>query len=217
MATRSSKPRPIVAELGRPETLEEEAARKAQNSKNYRESKTIRNLWVATAVIVGIVALMVLIVPRDDSSRLQAVDYKAVAVSAQRSLSVPLAVPDLPDTYTSNVAEIRTASLDNVSSWYLGLITPSKSFLSITQGVDANPSWLVNELQQTSPTDTVSIDGIDWTVYDNRSIGRDVGNVAYALTTVAGRSTFIVAGTASPEETQALASTITDAVKSQTP
>lgn len=133
MATRSSKPRPIVAELGRPETLEEEAARKAQNSKNYRESKTIRNLWVATAVIVGIVALMVLIVPRDDSSRLQAVDYKAVAVSAQRSLSVPLAVPDLPDTYTSNVAEIRTASLDNVSSWYLGLITPSKSFLSITQ------------------------------------------------------------------------------------
>ncbi|MDN4638683.1 DUF4245 domain-containing protein [Agreia sp. PsM10] len=216
MARRDPKPRPIVAELGRPETPEEEAARKAQNSKNYRDSKTIRNLWVAVGVTVGIVALIVLLVPRDDSSRLQAVDYRAVAVSAQRTLPVPLAVPELPDTWTSNVAEIRTASLDGVTSWFVGLITPSKQFLSITQGIDANPSWLVTELKQTSPTGTATIDGIEWTVYDNRDSDRDVGNVKYALTTEAGRSTFIVAGTATPEEAEALASTITDAIEQQT-
>ncbi|KQP55949.1 DUF4245 domain-containing protein [Agreia sp. Leaf283] len=216
MARRDPKPRPIVAELGRPETPEEEAARKAQNSKNYRDSKTIRNLWVAVGVTVGIVALIVLLVPRDDSSRLQAVDYRAVAVSAQRTLPVPLAVPELPDTWTSNVAEIRTASLDGVTSWFVGLITPSKQFLSITQGIDANPSWLVTELKQTSPTGTTTIDGIEWTVYDNRDSDRDVGNVKYALTTESGRSTFIVAGTATPEEAEALASTITDAIEQQT-
>lgn len=216
MARRDPKPRPIVAELGRPETPEEEAARKAQNSKNYRDSKTIRNLWVAVGVAVGIVALIVLLVPRDDSSRLQAVDYRAVAVSAQRTLPVPLAVPELPDTWTSNVAEIRTASLDGVTSWFVGLITPSRQFLSITQGIDANPSWLVTELKQTSPTGTTTIDGIDWTVYDNRDSDRDVGNVKYALTTESGRSTFIVAGTATPEEAEALASTITDAIEQQT-
>jgi len=216
VARSDPKPRPIVAELGRPETPEEEAARKAQNSKNYRDSKTIRNLWVAVGVTVGIVALIVLLVPRDDSSRLQAVDYRAVAVSAQRTLPVPLAVPELPDSWTSNVAEIRTASLDGVTSWFLGLITPSKQFLSITQAIDANPSWLVAELKQTSPSGSVTIDGIDWTVYDNRDSDRDVGNVKYALTTEAGRSTFIVAGTATPEEAQALASTITDAIEQQT-
>lgn len=215
MARRDPKPRPIVAELGRPETPEEEAARKAQNSKNYRDSKTIRNLWVAVGVTVGIVALIVLLVPRDDSSRLQAVDYRAVAVSAQRTLPVPLAVPELPDTWTSNVAEIRTASLDGVTSWFVGLITPSKQFLSITQGIDANPSWLVTELKQTSPSGSVTIDGIDWTVYDNRDSDRDVGNVEYALTTESGRSTFIVAGTATPDEAEALASTITDAIRQQ--
>jgi hypothetical protein len=213
---REPKPRPIVAELGRPETPEEEAARKAQNSKNYRDSKTIRNLWVAVGVTVGIVALIVLIVPRDDSSRLQAVDYRSVAVSAQRTLPVPLAVPELPDTWSSNVAEIRTASLDGVTSWFIGLITPSKQFLSITQAVDANPSWLVTEMQQTTPTGSVTIDGVDWTVYDNRDSDRDVGNVRYALTTESGRSTFIVGGTATPEETQALASTITDTIEQQT-
>ncbi|SKA99474.1 Protein of unknown function [Agreia bicolorata] len=216
MARREPKPRPIVAELGRPETPEEEAARKAQNSKNYRDSKTIRNLWVAVGVTVAIVALMVLIVPRDDSSRLQAVDYHSVAVSAQRTLPVPLAVPELPDTWSSNVAEIRTGSLDKVSSWFIGLITPSKQFLSITQAVDANPSWLVNEMQQTIPTGSVNIDGIDWIVYDNRDSDRDVGNVKYALTTESGRSTFIVAGTATPEEARALASTITGAIQKQT-
>ena len=216
MARRDPKPRPIVAELGRPETLEEEAARKAQNSKNYRDSKTIRNLWVAVGVTVGIVALIVLLVPRDDSSRLQAVDYRAVAVSAQRTLPVPLAVPELPDTWSSNVAEIRTASLDGVTSWFVGLITPSKQFLSITQGIDANPSWLVTELKQTSPAGTTTIDGIEWTVYDNRDSDRDVGNAKYALTTESGRSTFIVAGTATPEEAEALASTITDAIEQQT-
>jgi hypothetical protein len=215
VATRAAKPRPIVAELGRAETPEEEAARKAQNSQNYRDSKTMRNLWVAVAVTVGIVALIVLIVPRDDSSRLRSIDYREVAVSAQRSLPVPLAVPELPDSYTSNVAEIRSGTLDDVTAWYLGLITPSKQFLSITQAVDANKSWLVNELQQTSATGTTTIDGIEWTVYDNRKIGRDVGNVEYALVTQAGRSTFIVAGTASPDETGALASTITDAILAQ--
>jgi len=216
VARREPKPRPVVAELGRPETPEEEAARKAQNSKNYRDSKTIRNLWVAVGVTVAIVALMVFIVPRDDSSRLQSVDYRSVAVSAQRTLPVPLAVPELPDTWSSNVAEIRTASLDGVTSWFIGLITPSKQFLSITQAVDANPSWLVNEMQQTIPTGTVTIDGVDWIVYDNRDSDRDVGNVEYALTTESGRSTFIVAGTATPDEARALASTITTTIEKQT-
>lgn len=216
MARREPKPRPVVAELGRPETPEEEVARKAQNSKNYRDSKTIRNLWVAVGVTVAIVALMVFIVPRDDSSRLQSIDYRSVAVSAQRTLPVPLAVPELPDTWSSNVAEIRTASLDGVTSWFIGLITPSKQFLSITQGVDANPSWLVNEMQQTIPTGSVNIDGIDWIVYDNRDSDRDVGNVEYALTTESGRSTFIVAGTATPEEAAALASTLTVTIEEQT-
>ncbi|WP_374946623.1 DUF4245 domain-containing protein [Agreia sp.] len=216
MARREPKARPIVAELGRPETPEEAANRKAQNSKNYRDSKTIRNLWVAVGVTVAIVAAIVLIVPRDDSSRLQAIDYRAVAVSAQRTLPVPLAVPELPDTWSSNVAEIRTARLDGVTSWFIGLITPSKQFLSITQAVDANPSWLVTELRQTSPSGSITIDGIDWIVYDNRDSDSDVGNVRYALTTDSGRSTFIVAGTATPEEAQALASTITDAIEQQT-
>jgi hypothetical protein len=215
VARRDPKPRPIVAELGRPETPEEEAARKAQNSKNYRDSKTTRNLWVAVGVTVAIVALIVLIVPRDDSSRLQTVDYRAVGVSAQRTFPVPLAVPELPDTWSSNVAEIRTAN-DGVTSWFIGLITPSEQFLSITQAVDANPSWLATELQQTKPTGSTNIEGIDWTIYDNRGSGRDVGNVEYALVTESGRSTFIVAGTATPEEAQALASTIAGAIEQQT-
>ena len=40
----------VVAELGRPETPDETAARKAASSAAYRSSKTVRNLVVALLV-----------------------------------------------------------------------------------------------------------------------------------------------------------------------
>jgi hypothetical protein len=39
-----AKAKRVVAELGRPETPEEEAARRAENSRLYRQRKTVNNL-----------------------------------------------------------------------------------------------------------------------------------------------------------------------------
>ena len=57
----------IVAELGRPETPEEAAARQAESSRRYRTSKTFPNLVWALLVCLGVVLLIVLLVPRDDA------------------------------------------------------------------------------------------------------------------------------------------------------
>jgi hypothetical protein len=46
----------------------------------------------------------------------------------------------------------------------------------------------------------VTIDGVKWTVYDNRHSSRDVGNAEYALSTQAGASTFVLLGTAKTSE-----------------
>ena len=54
----------IVAELGRPETASETAARKAENSRLYRQRKTVNNLTLSLLVSLGMVLLIVLIVPR---------------------------------------------------------------------------------------------------------------------------------------------------------
>ncbi|MDF2441986.1 MAG: hypothetical protein JWR01_189, partial [Subtercola sp.] len=87
----AQKPPRVVAELGRPETLEETTARKAEQSRKYRANKTINNLWLSLIVCVAVVIVIVLLVPRNDSSQLQSVDYRSVATSAQAALPVPVA------------------------------------------------------------------------------------------------------------------------------
>lgn len=201
---KNDQPR-VVAELGRPETPEETAARKAEQSRLYRDRKTLRNLIYALLVSVGLVAVIVFLVPRTEGSLLQDVDYSQVAAGAQSSMPVPLAVPDLPEGWTSNAAEIRTATRDRVVSWYIGLITPGDQFLGLTQAVDANPSWLADQVAQGYASGVVTIDGVEWTIYDNRSASTDVGNAKYAMSAESGPTTYVLAGTADPSDFETVA------------
>lgn len=203
------RPPRVVAELGRPETPDETAARKAENSRNYRKRKTINNLVYSLLVCVALVVVIALAVPRSDTSLLEEVDYHAVAATAQASSDAPLADPELPGSWSANRAETDTEG--GVSSWNIGLITPSDQFIGITQGFDANETWLSDQLRKSAASSTLTVDGVEWTVYDNRERD-DVGNVEYALTTEAGTSTFIVFGTATEEEFLTVASALTDQV-----
>jgi hypothetical protein len=200
----------VVAELGRPETPQETADRKAANSLNYRKRKTINNLVYSLLVCVGLVLIIALAVPRADNSFVPEVDYGAVAAQAQASTEHTLANPDLPGSWSSNRAE--TDKSGGVSSWNIGLITPSKEYIGITQGFDANETWVSQQLRQSAASSTITVDGVEWTVYDNR--GRDdMGNVEYAMTTESGASTFIVFGTADDEEFRTVASALADQVQ----
>jgi hypothetical protein len=211
-----STEKPIVAELGRPETPEETAARKAEQSRLYRDRKTLRNLIYALLVSVGLVAAIIFIVPRPEESLLQAVDYRQVADSAQSSMPVPLAVPELPSGWTSNAAELRTATADQVVSWYVGLISPSNEYVGMTQAIGANPSWLADQVGRGFASGTIDIDGVTWTVFDNRASGAgDLGNVEYALTAESGATTYVVFGTASDEEVEEVAASIAANVEQQ--
>lgn len=205
----------VVAELGRPETDEETAARKAEQSRLYRDRKTLNNLLYALLVSVALVAVIFFLVPRSDDSLLEPVDYAAVAASAQTSVPAPLAVPALPAEWSSNAAELRSGANDGVTSWYVGLISPDNQYVGLTQGLDANPTWLAEQVQNGGASGVTTIDGVEWTVYDNRGAGRTGGNVEYALTTEAGRSTFVVFGTAPDAEVQAVAASISDDVLAQ--
>jgi len=204
---KNDQPR-VVAELGRPETPDETAARKAEQSRLYRDRKTLRNLIYALLVSVGLVAVIVFLVPRSENSLLQDVDYTQVATGAQSSMPVPLAVPELPEGWTSNAAEIRTATRDEVVSWYIGLITPGKQFIGLTQAIDANPSWLADQVAQGYASGVVTIDGVEWTVYDNRSSSTDVGNAEYAMSAESGPTTYVLAGGADPADFETLARAI---------
>ncbi|MEA9985738.1 MULTISPECIES: DUF4245 domain-containing protein [Subtercola] len=204
----------VVAELGRPETYEETAARKAEQSRKYRANKTINNLWLSLIVCVGVVIVIVLLVPRNDSSQLASVDYRSVATSAQAALPVPLAVPDLPSNWSANAAEIRTG-IDKTPAWYIGLITPVNTFLGLSQGVNGTDNWLADQVHNTIASGTTTIAGVQWTIYDNRTATRDVGNVNYALTTQSGASTYVLFGNASDGDFRTVATALAANVEAQ--
>ncbi|WP_025158694.1 DUF4245 domain-containing protein [Leifsonia aquatica] len=203
------KPPAVVAELGRPETPEETAARKAQNSANHRNRQTINNLVYSLIATVALVIVIVLIVPRGNPTATQPpVDYASVAQEAQGSQADPLLVPKLPSSWKSNSAELRTKTADGVDSWYIGLITPKGEYIGITQGFDANDSWVADQVSKSRIGGTRDIDGVRWDVYDNRKAAADAGNVEYALTTNAGHSSIVVVGTADDAEFRTVASSL---------
>ena len=203
---RSAKGPRVVAELGRPETPEETAARKAANSLKHRENRTFTNLIAGVVVCLATVLVMVLVVVRPGLPEREPVDVAAAAEGAQVVTDVPLVVPALPEGWDANVAEIRTGG-DQVVTWYAGYVTPDEQFLFVRQAIDANPTWLVTAIENAAPTGERTVDGLTWVEHDQRT-AEDPGNLAYVLTTEHDASTVIIGGTADDAELETFAEAV---------
>jgi hypothetical protein len=147
--------------------------------------------------------LLVVVVVRPNPAPAPAIDFAQIASDADAG--VPLVVPVLPPGWSANAA--RFEPRDEVATWYIGLITPSTQFIALNQGVDANPTWLDSVLDGVAETGSTTIDGIRWTIHDNRS-GDEPGNHAYALAAELDGSTIVLHGTAPDEEFALLAASI---------
>ncbi len=187
--------RPVVAELGRPETAEETWARKDSARRARRQHQTAFNLVLALIASLGIVVFLVAVVARPDGAVDRSVDYQQVASQADVP-GVTLAAPELPDSYSANRADYKDKAADGVDVWTVGFLTPDKQYVGLQQGIDANPTWVANQLDQHAATGSRSIGGTKWTVYDRRAEGKDAGNQGYALVASFGRNTVVLAGTA---------------------
>ena len=196
----------IVAELGRPETADETAARKAENSRAHRANQTTRNLILALIASLGLVLLVVLVVVRPGTNLVKPVNYETVAVQAQPGVSETLAAPHLSTGWSSNDAELKTDSGKTVD-WYVGLITPKQQFIAIEQGIATSDTWFGSLLGNAQATGHVTIDGVRWTVYNQRT-AQGVGNFPYSLTATIGKSHVVLHGSAGDAEFHVLATAV---------
>ncbi|MGV8895411.1 MAG: DUF4245 domain-containing protein [Rhodoglobus sp.] len=208
----ASKEPAVVAELGRPETAEETAQRKAENSRKHRANQTALNLIGATVASLAIVAFLIIVVVRPTPAPAESIDYAAIASQAQVNSEEPLIAPALPETWTANDARFETT--EQVPTWYIGFITPDTQFIALNQGIDANPTWQAAILNNARETGSVTIDGVTWSEFDQRD-SRSPGNFAYSLVTITGGSTIVLHGTADDAEFVALATTIAAEVNEQ--
>lgn len=206
MSTPSNRPPRVVAELGRPETPEETAARTAESSRRHRSNQTFVNLVLALLASLGVVLFLVLVVVRPDAPVSRPVDYRTHASQIQPQVSETLAAPILATGWSANSDGLRTGS-DKVVAWNIGFLTPSQQYIGFTQGILANATWLANQLAGARSTGQTSIGGLDWTVYDRRG-ENDTGNYAYSLSTTIGQSSVVLHGTATNREFRTLASAV---------
>ncbi|MFO7689863.1 MAG: DUF4245 domain-containing protein [Cryobacterium sp.] len=211
MSREKRSPR-VVAELGRPETPQETAERKAEGSRKYRSRKTINNLVFSLLATLVTVLVLVLLVPRNDTPILREVDFGTTVAQLQPSVDAPLANPELPDGWRANSAEWTPGTNDGISTWYIGLITAEKQFIGLTQGLGTNPTWLAGQVQNVAALDTRSIAGVQWDVHLNPATD-PVGNFEYALVTTSGLSTYVLLGTADPDEFSVLAESLAPNIK----
>ncbi len=206
MAPRDAEPR-IVAELGRPETPEETAARKAENSRKHRANQTLFNLVIATLVSLAVVVVMVLVVVRPDQPERETVDPAAIAAQAGE-IGSDLTVAEMPDGWAANRAEVRTGR-DGITTWTVGYLTDEDAvlgdgYIGATQALDANETWVAVQLELQPATGVTMIGGREWTVYDDRE-DPDAGNLSYSLVTWVGPDAYVLSGRADPDDFEQLA------------
>ncbi|WP_228177048.1 DUF4245 family protein [Microbacterium schleiferi] len=182
----------IVAELGRPETPEETAARKAESSRVYRSSQTFRNLVAALVITLGIVAIVIFAVPRGEPPASEPIDVAAVAEEVSLTLDgSTVIVPVVPETWLVTSAAVAG---DDPRTWTV-LYVPAEDagFVRVSQGFSADATWPTRELSGADSAGTIVIDGVEWTEYDIPDPAR-AGNISAALSTTAGADTILIYG-----------------------
>ncbi|MGN8551010.1 UNVERIFIED_CONTAM: DUF4245 domain-containing protein [Microbacterium sp. SLM126] len=184
----------IVAELGRAETPDETAARKAESSRVHRASQNTRNLVAALIVTIAVVVVIILAVPRGTPPEAAPIDVAAVAQQVSAAEERPIIAPDAPESWRVNVAAVEG---DGPRAWTL-VYADETWFLRVAQGFDADPAWPTRMLSGASIDGTVSIDGIVWDRYDIADPSR-AGNISVALATQAGPDTVLIYGRADEE------------------
>lgn len=207
-----NKPAPIVAELGRPETPEETAARKAASSKAYRSSQTMRSLIAALLVTVAVVAVIIFAVPRGEPTNAKKIDLVGIAANVESTMDSPVIVPDLGDFWRVNAAGLTSGA---TVVWDVTLAPADedeRGYIRLAQAFDADSGWAPQRLNGIAPTDTVRIDGLDWDVYQPGGAGAEQ-NITYAIGTQAGDDYVLLYGARSAASTADLAESLVPQIR----
>jgi hypothetical protein len=143
----------------------------SQSAKERRAKQTLNNLLLSLAATAGLVVILVLAVPRPNTSLLQAVDYKSAAKEAASGSSLPILAPELLGKgWYSNSARWNSKTADGVSNWYVGFVGPKNQYLGLTQAFGSNQTWSLLQLKGDVPVGSVTMGGLKWVEWKSTTI-----------------------------------------------
>lgn len=201
----------VVAELGRPETPDEMADRKAESSRVYRSSQSTRNLVAALIATLAIVVVIIFAVPRGMPAERPAIDVAAIAERIGDAEGRFAIAPETPERWIVNRAGIEGEG--SARAWtivYAPADEDERGFLRVAQGFDADPAWPSRVLSGAAPRDAVPIGGVRWERYEVDPTR--AGNISVALATTVGTDTILIYGAAQDDLLDALATSVADEI-----
>jgi len=176
-----------------------------------RAKQTVRNLIFSMVATLGLVILLVLGVPRDDSNRIAAVDFRQIAAEAEASLGFEVITPEVPADWWSNAARLETDL--GVQSWYVGFVTEDNQFIALLHGFEVNPSWTALTLQGNWLEDEVVISGRTWEIWPSLTPTNPPGTKDYAMLHSFSDSAVVIYGTASEDDFRLLATLVSEEIE----
>lgn len=141
-----------------------------------RAKQTVRNLIYALIATLGLVILIVAGVPRDDSNRINPVDYVSEAKAASAVTGQLALAPTIPEDWWSNSARLEETA--GVTNWYTGFVTVSKAgldstaaetvtneYIGLRQAFESNPSWVALTLERNWYERDIEVAGFTWQIW----------------------------------------------------
>lgn len=164
-----------------------------------RARQTVVNLILALAACLGIVLIMILGVPRDDSMRITKVDYKSVAAEVKNSTGLEVAAPAIDQGWWSNAARWQDKPADGVRNWHVGFVSPKNKYVSVDEAFGANPTWLAQRTKDYLLVETITTYG-NWTLQKFEGQTESKKGQQLSAWTEENGHLVILSGTASLEE-----------------
>ncbi|HEY7796608.1 MAG TPA: DUF4245 domain-containing protein [Microbacteriaceae bacterium] len=171
-----------------------------------RAKQTVNNLALSLIVTVLATALIIMIVPRDDSMQIPRVDYQLEAQNAQEAIGQPLFLPEVDEDWWANSARLETTG--GVESWFIGLVTPTDEFIGIKQGFDINPTWLALEMQGNWQSGELELNDRTWQVWEDLTPSQPKETKHYALIYEYGQNAILIYGTATEDAIGSIAAQV---------
>lgn len=181
-----------------------------QSAKERRAKQTVNNLLLSLLATAGMVLVMILIVPRDNSSRIPKIDYSAVASQASAANKKTIVAPELPKGWWSNQATWLGDPVDAVPRFEVGFVGPKNEYIGMTHAFGVNPTWLALSLKDvvleknlTNPGSTIS-----WNLYRSPVVHDPVQTRDLIWVTQVGSDAILLYGTGSETQFEAFTKNI---------
>lgn len=158
---------------------------------------SVQNLVLSLLAVLGMVAVLVLVVPRVNSVSGPPVDVHAAAVEVRQRTGWPVVeAVGLPEGWTTTSARyVRTT--DGFLTWHAGYQLPSGTYVAVEQTRDPNRAWVDAQTNRAPRAGTLEAAGLTWVKF-----ARDtkVQNSLLHEATAPGELTTLITGTATFEE-----------------